>query len=327
MSLHYVAAPEVDRALARLDPVDLVRNVLILHAKEDVLLPDEAYLPWEAPDGTFSRSLAMPGLVRGDVNVAGTKIINANLGNPDRGLARAAGLVLLHDLTTARPRCLLNGTAISALRTAAVSVCAIEQLGSVGEVGVIGCGPLAEAHIRLLADRHDVRFRLYDRARARAEALSSYGRVVDSAEAAVRGADVVIPVTTTTTGYIPVAWLEPGSVVVNVSLDDVLPDVVREAGLVVVDDWGLVAADSRRLLGRMLRAGEIVGPHDPLVGAARRVDAELGEILVGAHPGRTSADQVVLVNPFGMAIADLALAAEVERTAVAEGWGQWLPFD
>src|SRR4051812_15461319 len=127
----------------------------------------------------------MPGLVRGDVNVAGTKIINANLANPDRGLARAAGLVLLHVLTTARPRCLMTGTAISARRRAAVWVCAIEQWGSAGEVGVIGCGPLAEAHMRLLADRHDVRFRLYDRSRARAEALSSYGRVVDSAEEAV----------------------------------------------------------------------------------------------------------------------------------------------
>lgn len=337
--LCYIDAAEVAAALATIDPVARIRDVLTLHAKGETSLPDEAYLPWTGPDGSACRSLNMPGMIRSadGVDTAGTKIINASLGNPDRGLPRAAGLIVLFDPLTARPRSLLDGTAISALRTAAVSTCAIEELAAAtGVLALIGCGPLAAAHLNLMVARLPelTEVRLFDRVPERAAALGASVdraaldvRVVRGAEEAVRGADVVVPVTTTTEGYLPMAWLAPGAVVVNVSLDDVLPDVVRGAGLVVVDDWGLVAADDRRLLGRMLRRGEIHGPREPKpAGPARRIDAELGEILVGVHPGRTERDDVVLVNPFGMAIADLAIAAAVERTVTREGGGRWLPF-
>lgn len=332
LSLCYVDAAEVDAALAAIDPVARIRELLILHAKGETVLPDEAYLPWTGPDGSFCRSLNMPGMI--GTGIVGTKIINASLGNPDRGLPRAAGLVVLSDPLTARPRTILDGTAISALRTAAVSVCAIEELAaSTGSLALIGCGPLAAAHLSLMVQRFPAlaEIRLYDRVPARARALASTVdrtvMVAGSAEEAVRGADVVIPVTTTTQGYLPLAWLAPGAVVVNVSLDDVLPDVVHGAGLVVVDDWGLVAADDRRLIGRMLRHGEVYGPHDENPGgSARRIDAELGEILAGTHPGRTAPADVVLVNPFGMAIADLALAAAVEQRVRQGGGGRWLPF-
>lgn len=339
-TLRYVDATEVSRVLPAIDPVAAVRRMLELHARGETVLPAEAYLPWQAEDGAPCRSLSMPGLIRGGVDVAGTKIINASPANLDRGLPRACGLIVLFDLATARPRCLLDGTQISALRTAAVSVCAVQQLAAATRVlALIGCGPLAAAHLRLMAahlpDLAEVR--LYDLAPARAQTLHAEAQnvgpavtvtVAASVRQAVRDADVIVPATTTTEGYLPLAWLRPGAVVVNVSLDDVLPEVVLGADLVVVDDWGLVAADDRRLVGRMLRAGQVYGPDDepPPGGAARRVDAELGQILIGAHPGRTAPEQVVLVNPFGMAIADLAVAAAVETAVGGVGGGQWLPL-
>ncbi|NEE17781.1 ornithine cyclodeaminase, partial [Streptomyces sp. SID7499] len=80
-------------------------------------------------------------------------------------------------------------------------------------------------------------------------------------------------------------------------LDDVLPDVVHRAGLLVVDDWGLIKADDRRLLGRMYRSGELLGPDEaapPGPGPApRAVDASLGEILSGRRPGRRTPEQTV----------------------------------
>ncbi|HEY7008807.1 MAG TPA: hypothetical protein VH395_07700 [Jatrophihabitantaceae bacterium] len=340
-NLRYIDGTEVAEALTTIDPVARIRDVLALHAKGETVLADEAYLPWTGPDGSSCRSLNMPGMVRGGgmdgADTIGTKIINASLGNPDRGLPRAAGLVILFDPLTGRPRTLMDGTAISALRTAAVSMCAVEELAASSDVlALIGCGPLAAAHLRLLVQRLPAltEVRLYDRAPERAAGLAAsiaddvwVVRVVAGAEDAVRGADIVVPVTTTTEGYVPMAWLTPGAVVVNVSLDDVLPDVVHGAGLVVVDDWGLVAADDRRLIGRMLRRGEVYGPHDPKPPRpARRIDAELGEILTGIHPGRTERDEVVLVNPFGMAIADLAIAAAVEAKVTQGGGGRWLPF-
>jgi ornithine cyclodeaminase len=116
-----------------------------------------------------------------------------------------------------------------------------------------------------------------------------------------------------------------------VSLDDVLPDVVRSADLVVVDDWSLVSHDRRRLLGRMWAAGDLLAPdggHHRSVApspAARRVDGTLGDVLTGALPGRTGADDVVLSNPFGMAVLDVAVAAHVHTAAVAADTGLQLP--
>ncbi|MDQ3809610.1 MAG: ornithine cyclodeaminase, partial [Chloroflexota bacterium] len=122
-------------------------------------------------------------------------------------------------------------------------------------------------------------------------------------------------------GYIPFHWLQPGALLVNVSLDDVLPDVVMKAGKVVVDDWRLVKTDSRRLLGRMYRQGLVVGPGEARRRGARAIHAELGQLVLGSAPGRTSHQEVVLLNPFGLSIEDIAVASRVYESAVRMGLG------
>src|SRR6185437_13496921 len=145
-----------------------------------------------------------------------------------------------------------------------------------------------------------------------------------SAEEAIRPAQLVVPVTTTTEGYIAYNWLQPGSLLVNISLDDPLPEVVLKADKVIVDDWNLVKNDSRRLLGRMYREGKIIGPDDPMKPGetgCRRIDAQLGEIVAGTRVGRGSPNDIILVNPFGLSIEDLALAAHIYSAAQDLGLG------
>jgi ornithine cyclodeaminase len=230
---------------------------------------------------------------------------------------------------------------ISALRTSAYTALSVQVLGppKVVKVAVIGCGELARAHLRLLdATGPGAWFAVHDERRSRAEELARAMRldgidcrVAASARDAVDGASVVVTVTTTTTGYIPHEWLSPGTLVAHVSLDDVLPDVARLADLLVVDDWPLVSADDRRLLGRMYRAGELVGPGgeafspDGVAPGARRVSASLADVLSGQHPGRQSPEQIVLSNPFGMGILDVAVAHRVLRSAESLGLGLVLP--
>ena len=97
------------------------------------------------------------------------------------------------------------------------------------------------------------------------------------------------------------------------------------ADLLVVDDWDLVAADDRRIVGRMYRSGQVTGPEGQHVAATpssgRRVDATLAQVVAGEHPGRARAEDVVLSNPFGMGILDVALAAAVHDVAVRDGLG------
>lgn len=335
--IRYLTEADTRRALSQLDPVAIAREVFELHASGQTRLPAEAYLSWRGRAGGQARSLNMPGMLAGRYNAVGTKIINACLDNVEFGLPRASGLTLLFDPGTARIVSVMAAARISAQRTAAVTVAAARELLPGGEVtvGVIGAGVLARTHIELLAGALPAftSVKLYDQAAGRARRLRDdlmprlpvKIEVAESARAAIEGASLVIPATTTTTGYISYDWLAPGCVVVNVSLDDVLEDAVRRVDQIFVDDWELIAADTQRLLGRMHRAGTLTGPRQERTRAATAVDAELGDIFTGRHPGRGRAADIILVNPFGMAIQDIALAAEVYRIAERDGIGILLP--
>jgi N-[(2S)-2-amino-2-carboxyethyl]-L-glutamate dehydrogenase len=321
----YLSGRDVARALEAIDPVEAVAAALTAHARGQTILPTEAYLPWTHAGETL-RSLSMPGSVEG---CAGVKIINANPVNHARGLPRASGLTILFGPETGRPVCVMEAQRISCLRTAAVTALAAELLGAhpIERLALLGAGALAHCHLELLPHRLPdlLEIRLYDLAAARAARLAAStddGRVAvcDSAEQAIRGAQLVVPVTTATSGYIRYDWLEPGALLVNVSLDDPLPEVVLRADKVYVDDWPLVAADERRLLGRMLRAGQIRGP-DHLTSGRRAIDGELGQLLTHAVDGRARSSDIILVNPFGLAIEDIALASRVHQRAVDLGLG------
>ncbi|HEX5193813.1 MAG TPA: hypothetical protein VFW09_13500 [Solirubrobacteraceae bacterium] len=323
--LLYLSASVVARALARIDVVEPIAAALRAHAYGQTILPAEAHLAWEHASES-ARSLSMPGLLPG---CPGVKIINANPANPGRGLPRASGLIVLFDIETAEPTCILEAARISCLRTAAVSAIAAAALGAdpIQRLALVGAGTLARCHLELLVGRLPKlkEIRVHDRDPARAVALAAEipdDRIVicESPERAIRGAELVIPLTTTRRGYIPHQWLAAGVLIVNISLDDPLPDVVLSADKVFVDDWQLVAGDHRRLLGRMARAGQLRGPGDTVAGA-RAIDGELGELLAGRCAGRTRSDEIILVNPFGLAIEDLALAQRVHTYARGRGLG------
>lgn len=321
----YLCEREVAQALESVDVVAAVAAALAAHGRREATLPAEAYLAW-ANAGERLRSLSMPGLVDG---CPGVKVINANPANPRRGLPRASGLIVLFDPETGRPTCILEGARISCLRTAALTAIAAVLLGAhpIERIALIGAGELARCHLHLLPSRlpelREIRVHDLDQRRVAAFTHSAANErviVCDTAERAIRGAQLVVPLTTTTSGYIAYDWLEPGTLLVNISLDDPLPEVILRADKLFVDDWTLIAQDDRRLLGRMLRAGQVRGPNHAN-DKRRAVDGELGELLTGERDGRTRCDEIIVVNPFGLAIEDLAVARHVHRHALERGLG------
>lgn len=337
----YLPTGDVRAACREVDTVAAVAEALRQHALGEAAAALEAHMAWTAADGTAGRSLSMPGRLIGPPAVGGVKVINASLGNPARELPRASGLMMLFDLETGRPFAILEAAQISAIRTASVAVVAALALQGrlTACATLIGSGAQAEAHLALLPSRLPGlrRVWLFDLVSDRAQALQARWQealarrgielaVADDLRRAVGQADLVVPLTTTTSGYIGYDWLRPGTLIVHTSLDDVLPEVVLRADLLVVDDWRLVAHDDRRLLGRMHRQGLLCGPRDePPTGRPRRVDAELGEVLAGRAPGRARAEDIVLVNPFGLSIEDLAVAVRVVEVARRRGLGVRLP--
>lgn len=283
----------------------------------------------------------MPAYIGGSLNIAGTKIINGNISNPSRSLPRASGLTLLFDNTSVRVNCIMEGAYLSSMRTASVTLLSAELFKGqeIEHVAILGAGVLAQAHIEMLVKRlpHLRSISIFDLDRKRIATLQAALATVlqsheielletSTAESAIREAQLIVPVTTTTTGYIQFDWLEPGSILVNISLDDPLPEVVFKADKVVVDDWNLVKNDPRRLIGRMYRAGQIIGPDESAGNQQhrRRIDAQLGEVVLGTRSGREHLDDIILVNPFGLAIEDIALAAHVYRAALRQSIGEWL---
>ncbi len=329
-ALRVLGHGDVVTAARDVDPVAVVAATLTAHARGATTLPDEAYLPWRTASGASARSLALPGAVWGEQPAVGLKMINSSLDNPGRGLPRAAGWTFLFDPDTARPVAMLSAAWISATRTAAYTVLSARLLAAapVGRVAVLGCGALGEAHLRLLAAEYpDATWVLHDLDPARARTTAAHWPrtgIADDPRTAVNGADLVVCTTTTTTGYLALDWLAPGTLVAHVSLDDALPEVVLGADLLVVDDYGLVAADDRRILGRMIRDGRVCAPGEIAPGA-RAVDATLAAVVAGTHPGRARDTDVVLSNPFGMGVLDVALAAAIHDAAVALDLGTVLP--
>ncbi|MFB6875386.1 ornithine cyclodeaminase family protein [Streptomyces sp. NPDC056323] len=340
----YLTRADVIEAARDVDIVATVAEALRLHSAGRSELPEEAYLGWTTPQGDSARLLAMPGALvqEGRPPVIGMKTINASIGNPGRGIPRSQGFTLLLDPETARPLALMEAAYISAMRTAAVTALAVRHLAVAEPRGLalLGCGALARAHVALLLRtvptlRH---IALYDLAPDRAKSVAHHIAslpgaadietvVADGPREAVRGAELVVPVTTVTQGYIEPDWLLPGALVCHVSLDDLTEAAVLSADAVIVDDWSLVRDDPRRLLGRMHRAGTLLGPDGtPRQGVtaragARRVDGTLGDVLAGRHPGRRGQDEIVISNPFGMSVLDVAVADRIHARAEAAGLG------
>ncbi|HEY2580009.1 MAG TPA: ornithine cyclodeaminase family protein [Streptosporangiaceae bacterium] len=348
-TLLYLSPYEIPLAAEEVDAVDAVREALALHARGKARVASEAHLTWNPPGGGDARSISMPGLLDGELASIGVKIINANTANPEAGLPRASGLTVIFDTGTARPRCVLAAGYISALRTAAVSVLASQYLiaSHATTAAVIGAGPLAREHCALIASRipQITRILVFDSVPGRAGKLCQDlagevppGRVsfspADSARSAASQCDLLVTCTTTRTPYVERDWLRDGALAVNVSLDDLSQDVLTSADRLYVDDWGLIAEDPHRLLGKLARAGRVLPPGaDPGAGPggdagtqARAVTGTLGQLVLGQCPGRESDNELCVVNPFGLAIEDISLAHRIYLVAKRRKIGRDLPF-
>ncbi|MFJ1749561.1 ornithine cyclodeaminase [Streptomyces sp. NPDC088116] len=332
----YLDSTDVQRLCADLSVIGLVEETLAALGRAEAGLSPEAALRWTTASGDSARSLILPAWA-GDAY--GCKIINASLGNQARGLPRAAGLIVLNDPQTARPVCVMEGGLISALRTAGVSLAAVRAVRDetrITRVAFLGCGRQAEVHAGMLmaafpAVREIV---LFDRDAARAGQLAAalgdaHPRagvsVAARAREAVERAELTIAVTTTTEPYVELDWLPAGATFVNVSLDDAARSLLLGCDHLFVDDWELVADDHHRLLGVLAGNGLVGAPGKEAPEGGRSVDAELPSLLRGGYDRPVTDHERVVINPFGMGVHDIAVAAAVYRRARERGLGLALP--
>lgn len=307
--------------------IDALEAAFLAQADGDVVQPLKPYVRREEHVHVADRIIAMPAYVGGAVHSSGMKWIGSKHDNPAvAGVPRANALIILNDPDTNAPVAVLDGTLISTMRTAAASAIAMKHLAVAGPttMGVLGAGVIgwaqveAALHVRPTIDAVRV-YDLDDRASGAWEERSRAGLTVtrvDSAAAALDGAEIVAACTTASDGYVPAEWLADGSLFLNVSLNDPLPEVVRASDKVVVDSWEQCNRMDK-LLHRMTTNGEF---------SEMELHAELHELVSGAKSGRQDEGERIFFNPMGMAIEDVAAATYLYRLAAHEGLGTRFPL-
>jgi ornithine cyclodeaminase len=251
------------------------------------------------------------------------KFGSVNPGNAAAGLPTIHAVVSVLDPVTGRLAAVMDGTAVTTLRTAAASAVAVDALATPDstDLAVLGSGTQARAHVRAISRVRDLKsVRLWSptpghRTRA-AGTLADLGlpvEAVGSAEEAVTGASLVAACTLSTTPVVRGEWLAPGCTVVSVgsfepSRREVDTEVLRRAvlsGAVVVDDPA-TAADHAGPVVDALGTGLLT----ELVG--------LGDVLTGRAVARTDPGDIVYYNSVGLGIQDAAAAWAVVRAAKGE---------
>jgi ornithine cyclodeaminase/alanine dehydrogenase-like protein (mu-crystallin family) len=262
-----------------------------------------------APDGFLG---SMPGYLPG--TALGAKLVAVFPENHDRGLPSHQALIALFDPETGTPRCVMDGTLVTAVRTGATSAVAARALARPNPrtLAILGAGVQGRSHLNAFTAMFDpeeirVASRNLEHAKALADA-DLRARAADFEEA-VRLADIVCCCTDAEEPVISRDWLAPGTHVSSVGVgEEVDAATVRDASVFV--EWR-GAAENPPPTG----SAELQGLDPSTL-------VEIGEVLDGTHPGRRSDDELTLYKSTGHAVEDAAAARQVFDRAVAQGRGQ-----
>jgi ornithine cyclodeaminase len=232
--------------------------------------------------------------------------------NPKRGLDTHVGTVILHSGETGEPLAIMNASAITAIRTAAVSAVATKMLAreDAHVLAILGGGVQAKSHLRAIPLVRDLReIRTYSRS----------GGSASSAEEAVRGADIIVTATNSKEPVLRREWVSAGAhinaVGSSIAAARELDGATVAAASLFVDRRESTVNESGDYLFA-LREGAISGPE--------HIRAEIGEILTGIAPGRTSREEITLFKSLGLAVEDLASAVLLFEKAQRAGRGTWI---
>ena len=264
---------------------------------------------------------AMPGFVRHPA-VLGAKLVAVISANQARGLPTHRASILLLDPETGALIALMDGRLITEMRTAAVSAVSAKYMAraDAGVLAILGSGVQARSHLAaLMLWRPFPEVRAWsptpDHVRQFAAKSPAPVRVCRDAAEAVRGADVVVLATAASTPVVGDAWVAPGAHVVSVGAcrpnqREMDPALVARARLVVDSRASAFQESGDIVMG--LGEGRFTRGH---------VVAELGEVISGGVPGRTSEPQVTVFKSLGLAVEDLAAARLAYQRAREQGKG------
>lgn len=313
--LLYLSRADVERLLDIDAMLDALAGALVILSSGITSVPPRTAA--RIPD------LGLMGVMAGYVPGVAleVKLVSVFPGNHSRGLPSHQALIALFDESDGALLALMDGTYITAIRTGGAAAVAARALArnDATVLAILGAGVQGGSHLETFTRVRDFKeIRVASRDRAKATALAARhprASVATSFEEAVRGADVVACCTDAREPVIRREWLLPGVHVSSVggTFGPELDSETVAAGKVFVE-WRGAALNPPP-----------AGAHELQGLDADRI-TEVGEVLAGTRPGRTSEHDITVYKSTGHAVEDAATARLVYDRARAEGMGVTLPL-
>jgi len=270
-----------------------------------------------------NRIIAMPAFVGGAFGMAGIKWIASFPANIDQGMNRAHSVTILNEADTGRPLSIINTTLISAIRTAAVSGYFIREIvrrrnaGKKYIIGISGFGIIGRTHLEMIAGIlgeqlgsvyvYDIRPAVLEGSDSAVPGINVVR--AESWQQAYVQADIFIACTVSKERYIDLPP-KPGSLQLNVSLRDYTPAVAHFMDYIFVDNWEEVCRENTDIERMHLQHG------------LQRVNTMcITDLLDDGIALWADAPAVVMFNPMGMAVYDIAVSAYYHNKAIENGLG------
>jgi len=321
MSIRIVSAAEVRQLLPVPACIDLMADAMTAASNGSIAIPPRLVASLIDRSGFFA---LMPGSSL-NPRVYGAKVASLHPTNPAKGRPAVQGFVAVFDHATGAPVGIVEGGAITALRTAATSGLATRLLArpDASSHGVFGTGVQAVEHIEAIAAVRPIRRVLVwgrspEKARklaAEQTARTGLKAVAVEDPARVAGCDVVSTVTGATQPILQGTWLAPGS---HVNLVGTHSPTAREADSEAVAR-ARVYVDLMQ--SALTEAGDLLIPMQEGRIDRSHIIGELGALVAGAIPGRRGPDEITLYKSLGVVAQDLFAAAHVMQRARTLGVG------
>lgn len=309
MPVRLLNGAEVENLLSVEKCIDLMAEALLTLARGDANLPLRTVLrlPGKGALGLMPAELKEPAAI-------GLKAITVFPGNHGTAFDSHQGIVLLFEPTYGSLVGIVDASSVTAIRTAAVSGVATRLLAleDASDLAILGAGVQARTHLAAMrAVRPIERVRVWSRTPERREAFAAWAAdqdgievtVANSAEEAADGAQIICTVTASTEPVLQADWVLPGTHVNAVGAS--LPEA-RELDSSLVAR-GRLFVDRRESATH--EAGDYLIPLREGAITERHILGEIGELLLGAVPGRTTKTEVTIFESLGLAVQDVAAVA------------------
>jgi ornithine cyclodeaminase len=328
MKIVVLSHQEVVELLSMADCIAVMAEALAALATGQVHQPLRTVV--RPPDATGLMAL-MPAYMSGERAAYGLKAVCVFPHNVTIGKDAHQGAVTLFSAQTGELMAVLDASAITAIRTAAVSGVATRLLAreEAGDLAILGAGVQARSHLAAMAEVRPIRrvrvaSRTLKNAQKFAADMSAHYpfpiQAVESVESAVQDADLIVTATTAAQPILQRDWISLGAHLNAVGSS--IP-TTREI------DTATMAASSLfvdRRESTLNEAGDyLFAAREGAIGPDH-IKAEIGELLIGQAQGRSSADEITLFKSLGLAIEDLASAEYVYRQAKERQVGTWVEF-